>query len=330
MESNTPSQNGMVYDEDTISLVDLLAVVVRHRGLIILGTVAVGIIAAAALYLLPIAGVKIGPVTEFTAERRIMVNPLPPEVSAYLSLDAASTLRNILQNPRFVAEVYTPLEKDPPKDRSQEQFQTLIRRTIIGKAYSIGYDGSTRIFTLSYKNGTPEDAVAFLDAVVHAIGPELTDQVRPLVQEAQAAIEISLEDTIDSLARVAEQAVQDAMTDIPLARLPDSADGVQLPCTESIVSYLDNNPTAIRATMEMMRSVTRLERIVQDATSMYIVLGGATAFEETTGSRSTTVIIATITAFFLTVFLAFVLEYVRRVKADPEEMAKLRAAWRRE
>jgi len=244
----------------------------------------------------------------------------------YAAVDEYLTGR---ENLRMFGDLYH-LPSAYVKDRSQEQYQTLIRRTIIGKAYSIGYDGSTRIFTLSYKNGTPEDAVAFLDAVVHAIGPELTDQVRPLVQEAQAAIEISLEDTMDSLARAAEQAVQDAMTDIPIARRADTADGVQLPCTESIVSYLDNNPSAIRATMEMMRSVTRLERIVQDATSMYIVLGGATAFEETTGSRSTTVIIATITAFFLTVFLAFVLEYIRRAKADPEEMAKLRAAWRRE
>jgi hypothetical protein len=41
------------------------------------------------------------------------------------------------------------------------------------------------------------------------------------------------------------------------------------------------------------------------------------------------VVIATITAFFLTVFLAFVLEYIRRVRQEPEEMAKIEAAWRR-
>ncbi|MFW5811944.1 MAG: hypothetical protein ACOCWS_03080 [Alkalispirochaetaceae bacterium] len=42
-------------------------------------------------------------------------------------------------------------------------------------------------------------------------------------------------------------------------------------------------------------------------------------------SRAMLSIVTTITAFFLSVFLAFVLDYFDRVKEDPEEGEKLKA-----
>ena len=48
------------------------------------------------------------------------------------------------------------------------------------------------------------------------------------------------------------------------------------------------------------------------------------------GGRMVLMVVTLFAAFFLMVFVAFVLQYARTVRGDAEEMAKLRAAWRGE
>ena len=67
-ENNRPPQSASPdavyrpqYEDDTISLIDLIAVVVRHRTLIIVGTVLAGILSILALYVGPRVGLEVGP-----------------------------------------------------------------------------------------------------------------------------------------------------------------------------------------------------------------------------------------------------------------------------
>lgn len=309
------------YDEDTISLVDLIAVVVRHRRLIIIGTFLAGLLSVAALYLGPAVGLEVGPETVYTAERKILVGKVPTDLEQYLSLDPAPRLQSILGDPDFIGEVYAPFEKDPPEDRSRERYLSMIRREVIGETYTVAWDGSTRIITLSFTNSTPEDAGAFLSALTAAASAEFTSQVGPQVTEAIEVVEATLSDTQRAVARLTEMAVQ---------RVGSSAvSGIT--AQEVLASLELSGGTTLGALADLTYARERLLIFAGSSRALLTVVDGTTIFEELSGTgRSTIVVITTITVFFMTVFLAFVLEYIRRVRQDREEMAKLEAAWRRE
>tara|TARA_B100000614_G_scaffold262373_1_gene295520 strand:- start:1323 stop:2618 length:1296 start_codon:yes stop_codon:yes gene_type:complete len=80
--------------------------------------------------------------------------------------------------------------------------------------------------------------------------------------------------------------------------------------------------TAIYRSLVQEREVTRLS--VDSESPVFQVLEAPEVPQKRSGpSRSMISVIATITAFFLSVFLAFVLEYLDRARTDPEEGRKL-------
>jgi len=309
------------YDEDTISLVDLIAVMVRHRRLIIVGTFLAGLLSIAALYLGPAAGLEIGPETVYTAERKILVGQVPTDLAQYLSLDPSPRLQTILRDPVLVGEVYAPFEENPPEDRTPERYLSMIRRSVIDGPYEVTWDSGTRIITVTYTAGTPEDASAFLSSLTGAMAAEFTDQVGPQIAEAIEVVESTLNSTQQSVARLMEQTVRRTA----LTAVEDvSAD-------ELLLALDTNGGSALDAMAELSFALERLRVFAGVSRTLFSVVDGISIYEDFAGTgRSTIVVITTITVFFLTVFLAFVLEYVRRVREDREEMAKLEAAWRRE
>ncbi|HKK47551.1 MAG TPA: hypothetical protein VJ932_00545, partial [Alkalispirochaeta sp.] len=307
------------YEEDTISLIDLVAVVVRHRGLIIGGTLLVGVLVAAVLYFGPMLGFEMGPQAVYTAEQRVVINPIPQEVEEFVSVDIPTSVRSLLTDPILVGEVYRGFEEDPPEDRSEERFLTMIRRNVIGERYTVSWDSNTRTITLQYTNSTSEDTVAFLQEILMMMTPEVAAHLEPRFTEAAESLQESLELTREDLAVLANDTLlqlTDANRDTDIASLMTAIDRA--------------GGSTLRSLADIERAVARLETLSTDAGSLFSPVGQPVVFEDTTGSsRSMVVIIATITAFFLTVFLAFVLEYVRRVREEPEEMAKLESAWYR-
>lgn len=85
--------------------------------------------------------------------------------------------------------------------------------------------------------------------------------------------------------------------------------------------------SAIYRSLSQEAEVTRLSSMSR--APVFQILEAPEVPEQKSGpSRAMTAIIATITAFFLSVFLAFVLEYIHRVQQDPEEGEKLSAVKR--
>jgi hypothetical protein len=84
----------------------------------------------------------------------------------------------------------------------------------------------------------------------------------------------------------------------------------------------------------LLAAETALERaqgLLQDPSRLFTVATEPIVFEgEGGGGRMVRMVVTLFAAFFLMVFLAFVLQYARTVQGDAEEMAKLRAAWRGE
>ena len=323
-ENNRPPQSASPdavyrpqYEDDTISLIDLIAVVVRHRTLIIVGTVLAGILSILALYVGPRVGLEVGPQPVYTAQRRILVSPVPTDLEEYVSVEVAAAARTILQDPRMIGDIYRDFEEDPPADRTPEEYLSMIRNRLInGDTYTVDWDNNSRILTIGYTNSHSGDTNDFLDAVVSALGPSLTSQIGPRFAEAANALDASLASSRATLAELVDESVR---------RVSSSA-----VTPDAILSSLERTAGSSIATFATTQgTITRLRRIASDAGSLVSLVGSPVVYQDTSGSRSMIVIITTITVFFLTVFLAFVLEYVRRVRQEPEEMEKLQSAWER-
>ncbi|MEX2442950.1 MAG: hypothetical protein WD492_05070 [Alkalispirochaeta sp.] len=306
------------YEEDTISLIDLVAVVVRHRVLIIGGTFLAGLLVTALMYAGPMAGIEIGPQPVYTAEQRVLVNPLPPELQESVSVDIPTTVRTLLTNPLLVGEAYREFEDTPREDRSPEQYLTAIREDVIGKRYNVEWDSDTLTITLQYTNNSREHTVAFLDEILALVTPEVADYLEPRFVEAGESLRATRDRTREDLAILANDTLlqlTDAGIDTDLVSLMEAIDRI--------------GGATLRSLADIERAIGRLEALSEDPSALLSAVGSPIVFEDTTSSRAMVVIISTITAFFLAVFLAFVLEYIRRVRHEPEEMAKLESAWQR-
>lgn len=306
------------YEDDTISLVDLIAVVIRHRALIFSGTFVVAVLTAAVLYFGPIVGLEVGPMAEYTVQRRISVDPLPSELRGVVSITPSTELRAMLTDLGVVGSAYRQVEREPDEELSEGRQNVAIRRFAAEK-YSVSWSGETETMTVSVTTDDPAYGDDFLEAVIAEAGAAVTVRINTKLEEQRQTLETNLAATRAELERFALQAAE-RVSPSPLGVTPTS-----------VLGQLDvEGGTSIVSLFQMETAVTALEEISGNAETLYRVEPGTILFEEQTGSgRTTTVVIATISAFFLTVFLAFVLEYIRRVRQEPEEMAKIQAAWRR-
>lgn len=320
MSENQKHQN------ETISLVDLIAVVVRYRRLIFWGTIVAVVGAALLFYAGPRIGLDVGPQSEFTVERRVVVNPLPVELASHLPFEIGSIIQAVATDPRLVRLSFESAEaavgKDVPPNRSNTRFSATIRRDVIDNSYRVHLNVRTDTITLSYTTDDREFGEAFLEEVIRSIGPELSTQVLPQIEEAAEVAQLAVSDATAAVGHLAATAAERAMI--------GGAAGGQV-SSEAILTFLDNNGNgAIAALVAAERVSRKLSDLSVDATALFFPVIGVSVYEEMSGSRSKTVIMIGIAALFVVVFLAFFLEYTRRLKAEPLEMEKLKSAWRRE
>ena len=259
-------------EEDTISLIDLLAVLIRHRLLIIIGTLVALVGAIIYVSVGPGAAPEEAAVPEirYTVRQDLLVLDLPEAAATYLNLEPAPTVAQLLENPAVVAAAWAQAYDDDRAQSSPALLQADVAQLIGGGDYTVSNSGA--IISLSWSDTDRSAAEGFISALNTAVADELASQLGPLAAETAAL----------------------APEDSPARAL--------------------------------------LSRLGTDPGSLLVPLGTSTAEERIAPEEGTDpamiVVIATITALFLFIFLAFVLEYVGRVKQEPEEMEKLKAAWK--
>lgn len=92
--------------------------------------------------------------------------------------------------------------------------------------------------------------------------------------------------------------------------------------------YKEAGPTTVLS--DAVKQLITSSYIYKDGTVPILVAVSEPETFLESQKRSVTFIVAVVAAFFLAVFLAFILEYVENIKKDPERMAKLRSAWGKE
>ena len=309
------------HEDDMISLIDLVAVLVRYRTMIVVAAILAGVLTVVGLYVGPLVGFDFGPQPQYTAQRQIFVENIPQGISEYINIDPVIRLQSILNDPAFVGEVYAQFEENAPTDRTPERFLAMVQRDILGKAYEVEWESGTRILTLRYTASTPEEARTFVEAVTSQGTSVLRDQINSQLESTKSVLNRIIAQNEAQLARLIGQAI-DGTSTTSFEILVDE-----------IIAYLEFSGSDTLSTLASVTGdINVLEEVIEEPHRLASSFAPTAVFEvleERSLSPASIGIVAAVLVFFAMVFLAFVLEYVRRVKRDAQEMHKLQSAWRR-
>ena len=320
--------------DDTVSLIDILAVLVRHRRLIVSITVIVTLAAVVALYVLPALGLiqryqapsRVVRGSQSRAVARVQVQALPEITYPYLAstADSVQSLATTtwlmaqvtarLDDLNTVAAAWRPFAERRPETAppdTPEAYLVAVQRDVV-PLLEVESDATTGIITVSYRAGQPEDASQFVDALLDGAIDAVAAQIGPSL----AQVERTTRDALDRSTTMVERLI----AQIPSSGAPGSNQTLQ----STVVPMLDE-------LVELQAARAVIDSLAQNPAALYSRIG-TTTVEPKSGnqwSRSTLVIAVFAATLVFAIFCAFVLEYVRRVKAQPSELEKLRSAWRR-
>ena len=320
--------------DDTLSLIDILAVLVRHRRLIVSITVIVTLAAVVALYVLPALGLSQryqspSPVVRGSQSRavaRVQVQALPEIAHPYLAstADSVESLATTtwlmaqvtarLDDLNTIAAAWRPFAERRPETAppdTPEAYLVAVQRDVV-PLLEVESDATTDIITVSYRAGRPEDASQFVDTLLDGAIDAVAAQIGPSL----AQVERTTRDALDRSTTMVERLI---------AQIPSSgASGSNQTLQSTVVPMLDE-------LVELQAARAVIDSLAQNPAALYARIG-TTTVEPKSGNRwnrSTLVIAVFAATLVFAIFCAFVLEYVRRVKAQPSELEKLRSAWRR-
>ncbi len=297
---------GSNIEEDTISLVDLIAVLLRFRKLIMVSTVVAALLAVAAFFVIPEYQV-------YKAKKNSVIEAsvsliLSPEFKTIFGEGEANNLVlqrlmepvNILTALRAVG--YEKLDDGTSiaTDVSMDEALFAVRRRIVqnkaidgtalkadARDYTVTLDKS--VISVSFKNKNSETAKAFLKELVANVNKALVEYTRPFAENSIESYE-----SLMLVERPSEVVGLTVVSRFPSYLIIKDYVLYRTPLLDTLIEPYVLLPTVSKA---VFRSAMLKKGII-------LVFG----------------------VFFLTVFAAFVLQYIDSVKKDPEAVAKLREA----
>lgn len=282
-------------DDEEISLIDLFAVLIRYRKLIIIGTLVVTFLAGLYLFVLPMV-VPSSSKKVSTVTYSIDVNRLPLTVERQLpnpvggaNLISGLFMSNVKNMP-FFASVYKNhmiFSTNDTMPESEADFNLMVQEIIKGKK-------------IVMRNG-PLGATIEIDVEVPNVN---IDKVKPFISDLVT------------------------LTNADLSRY-------MLPQLEELRKTTSETITIMEQQTSMMGNSTQdLQRVLSDldaylaSLQAFVWFDGAPFIVAVAQGRMTKLIIVAFAAFFVMVFTAFVLNAINNVKADPQASKVLSDAWK--
>ena len=283
--------NTTIAEEDEISLIDLFSVLIKHRFMIIAGTIAVGVIGIAYLFLLPIL-MKSTDKHAVTIEYTYQIDSLPLALEQELGfsdqkqkviVSLASYNMNRLTLLADEVKKYNPFsaELDEMTPYAYNRYiQTLSKE----KKYTVTISPmqTELIVTLTVPENNISQASLMVNDIVSNTVTEIENYIFPKIDAIEKA-------TNDSLSFV------------------DSGDS-----STSTQKLKDTQ-------VQIKNFKTTYEAFLTEAGEPFILL-------EPLG-RLKKLIIIVFAAFFIFVFIAFLLNAIENIKKDPEASGKIKTAW---
>ena len=280
-------------NEEEISLIDLLAVIIKYRKMIIFGTIAAGIIGIAAIFVMP----KLFPSfdnKEITATYTVKVTPLPSNISSALAaLGINNNFENVLTssfiNLPFIASEYKKFPFTKKSFTSDGFFSNSIVEEIVkSKKLQIVPSGKINCYDVILR--MPIEKLDTGTDFVKEIVSIDNESVLTVLAETIPLLESNTKESLDKIEKSTAR-VNDLST---IQNLRDLLKDIEIYKEKNInIFELEKEPFVL------------------------IVAQG----------RLKKLIIVVFAAFFLLVFLAFARNAVQNVKADPEASKIISDAW---
>ena len=280
-------------NEEEISLIDLFAVIIKYRKMIIFGTIAAGIIGIAALFVMP----KLFPSfnnKEITATYSVKVNPLPRNISSGLAAlginnNFEKTLTSSFINLPFIASEY-------------------------------------KKFPFTNKSFTSD--VFFLNSIVEEIVKSKKLQIVPAVKTNyyDVILRMPIEkldtgtDFVKEIVSIDNESVSTVLAEtIPLLESN----------TKELLEKIEKSTAQVNdlSTIQNLRDLLKDIEMYKEKNINIFELEKEPFVLSIAQGRLKKLIIVVFAAFFLLVFLAFARNAVLNIKADPEASKVISDAW---
>lgn len=287
--------------EDEISLIDLFAVLIRYRKLIIAGTLAVAIAALAWLFVLP-KFVFSSDSGKQVITYNVKTENLPLSLSLVIGYDVPASALSYMQDAGIVAEVQKEfsLIADEKSFSSEAMYNLAVKQAVDSGAFSVKKSNIPGHIVVSCTtSNAPEKSEAmknfmlkFLETVSGRIEKELMPEID------------SLEKNVDSYLKNYGNAVASKT----------KGNGAQ------------------NGRSEILASVTYAD-ISDDAKSFkaefkeFVSLDGNGFSVPVSSKRTMKFIISVFAAFFIFTFIAFFLNCIENIKKDDDAVSLIKKAW---
>ena len=280
-------------NEEEISLIDLLAVIIKYRKMIIFGTIAAGIIGIAAIFVMP----KLFPSfdnKEITATYSVKVTPLPRNISSGLAAlginnNFEKTLTSSFINLPFIASEYKKFPFTNKSFTSDVFFSNSIVEEIVkSKKLQIVPAGITNYYDVILR--MPIEKLDTGTDFVKEIVSIDNESVLTVLAETIPLLESNTKESLDKIEKSTAR-VNDFYT---IQNLRDLLKDIEMYKEKNInIFELEKEPFVLSVPQGRLKKL----------------------------------IIVVFAAFFLLVFLAFARNAVLNIKADPEASKIISDAW---
>lgn len=279
--------------DDEVSLIDLLAVLIRYRKMIIFGTAIITFLAGIWLFVMPVVSKNFDK-REVSVTYSIRLNPFSRYIqdgfsSLGLDLQVEGNLLKKLDYTPLIAEIYKKYPFASQKlPKNEMELNDLIEKTIKKQKIKVEKPSIPNMYEITLKPLARNRALAdqFVSELVKIIGADVKNDVAK-----------------------------------------------NLPALEENTEKLLKDITELTAEINDLGAISRLKNIKYDIESYkktddpFYTLQAKTYEKKVGQGRATKTIIAMFGSFFLFVFIAFMMNAVANVKADPKASGLIRDAW---
>ena len=327
-------------EDEEISLIDLLAVLLRRKWMII------GICVAAMIFavVISILSLKLPPEksflpNEYTPKAQMLINNDSSSggLSSMLSSSGLGSLANLAgvnvsggsSNSALAGYL---VNSNTIQDAVVDKFDLITRykieksprassREALKKKLSSNYDDDTGVFSVSFTDIDPKFAQEVVNYVVDLLEQRFLDLGIDQNKLSEANLKENIQNSYDNILSLQKQ-IQTLEGSVSNVYNPNAAPSIMLDSTllKMELNVQEQIYAQLKAQYESLKVTMASEQPV------FQILEYAEVPDKKSGpSRGKLCIIITFAAFFLSVFLAFALNAVENIKNDSEAMSKLTA-----
>lgn len=331
---NVNKKDSSSENNDEISLIDLFAVLLKRKWMIIIITM----LAAVFVFIYSVISLKLPPEksylpNEYTVTANMLIKDSGssgPSLSGTASAAASMMGINLSSGGSSVSSLVLYLTSSNPfYDAIAQQFDLYTKyefkkspvantRNALKKVISTNYDADSGVFSISFKGIDPEFAVQVVNYSVDWLSNRLEELGVDTNLITKENLEKNLDISWNEIIKLTRQ-IADLQDGVAQGKFVWSKDlTIEQNKLELELSAQKSVYTQLKSQLELLKVNMQTE------TPSFQILERPSIPDIKSGpSRGKLCIIVTFAAFFISVFLAFLLNAIENIKKDPEAMAKL-------